>query len=218
MATTQIQTVKYKYMGTGRMKLSEQEKVFSDCLLKGMTNLDSVFEAGFYPKDKKDDPVIRQRASVKATSLLKKICVREYINKNRKTIYLSTEGCDRRALKVHIYEIAMGNVTQKVFDKDGEEIQVPPSFKDQIAAAALFNKMDNEDRLARVNSIDVMPESVTEEIDAKVTKFISKFNNREIAEDASVDARLRHHGIIEPDFVDVSNAVDNFLEEETKID
>lgn len=215
MATSLIETYKINYSGHPRYEISDMEVVFCDCILKGMTNLDSVFEAGFYPKDKKDDTVYRNRAKAKATALLRKRCVREYIRKNRRTIYLDNDCCDRRALKVHMYEIAMGNVTQKVM-RDGEEEQVPPSFRDQIAAAAMFNKMDNEDRMAGINSIDVMPASVTEEIDSKVSKFISRFNCREIAENHSIE-KLEKKGVVEAEYDDVKDAVDGFLEKEASI-
>lgn len=207
--------------------VSAQEKIFCDLILKGARNIDAVFEAGYYPMDQKSDPVIHNRASVKAATLLRKRGIRTYLNKNRRIIRVDNDGCDRRALKMHIYDIAMGNITQNVMTKDGEQVQVPPSFKDQIAAAALFTKIDSEERMIKISQADVTPQAVTEEIGSKVTKFISKFNTREIVTSNSAIAKMldrQERGVedVDASYTEVEDkldkALDSFLEKETRID
>lgn len=198
--------------------ITEQEKKFCELVLRGVGNRDAVFEAGYYPMDKKDDPVYKNRASAKSQSLLMKKGIRIYLNKNRKIIRVDSDGCDRRALKIHIYDIAMGNITQNVMTKEGEQVQVPPSFKDQITAAALFAKMDNDDRMVKISQVEATPDVVTEEIGQKVSKFISKFNTREVTT-ANPDIVRRLEGDVrDVDYKELDKAMASYVEEEVKLD
>ncbi len=212
-------THKIRYNGSINPKITDKEIIFCDNLLKGKPRRESIFLAGFYPMEKKDDPTIQKRASSKATALLKKRCIRIYLNKNASTLVINNDNCDRKALKIHIYEIAMGNVTQTVITKDGDEIDVPPSFKDQVSAAALFYKIDNEDRMEKISSIDISSDNVTSEIDAKVSKFISRYNNKTLIDNNSA-IKLEQEGILDSEYREVAlaNAMKNFIDEETKID
>lgn len=209
--------VRYTTSTRPEKEVSAEEKVFCDCILGGMTNVDAVFKAGYYPIEGKADPVIKQRASSKATALLKKRSVRAYLHKNQRVVYLNDDHCDRRALKIHIYDIAMGNISQKVFDKEGEAVDMPPSFKDQVSAAALFHKIDSDDRQEKMASVEVTSEDAVDEISSKVSKFISKYRTKQIADNRSVDG-LRKKGVIDADYSELDDALDNYLEEETRID
>ncbi len=199
------------------MEVSDEERIFCDCVLKGMTNLDAVFEAGYYPMEGRKDPVVKQRASAKATALLRKRSVRAYLHKNQQVVYLNDDHCDRRALKIHIYDIAMGNISKRVMLKNGDVVELPPSYKDQVSAAALFHKIDLDDRHEKLASVDVTPEDAVFEISSKVDKFISRYSTKKIATNPRV-GELGRKGIIDANYSELDDAMDNFIDEETKID
>lgn len=172
-------------------EVNEQEKVFCDHILNGGLQCDAVFKAGYYPIDLLNDKAYRKKATHKAAELLKKYSVSVYMNKNKNRTVMSA-SIDRRALLYHVYDIAMGSVTKTSY-LDGEEIQEPPSFSDQIAAAKLF--FAEEQKQMKDASIGFTPaESTSSVISVEAKRLLSKYQLKEVV---TTDVFERHPEIVE---------------------
>lgn len=132
--------------------VSEQERIFCDCILAGKTLNQALITAGYFESGDDLDPDTRKRMRTKATTLKNKVGVSVYLQKNKDKIYL-TEDLDTTRLKRHIYEIAMGNAKGEFFDKKGMVHECAPSFGDQIAAANAFIKMNEIDRKYQLKGV-----------------------------------------------------------------
>lgn len=161
-------------------EVNEQEKMFCDFILAGRSQTEAMFLAGYYPMEHYKDPAWRRKASSKAGDLRKKKAVVIYLNKNKTRVMIS-EPCDSLALERHIYDIAMGTVTQNVRTPDGEIVKIPPSFKDQISAASIYFKTE-EARQKRVLTTEkeVGASSGVSLIAEETKVLLSRFNLREI--------------------------------------
>ncbi len=133
-------------------QVTEQERIFCDCILAGKTLNQALITAGYYNQGDDLIPEMRTRMRNKAASLKNKVAVAVYLQKNKDKIYL-TEDLDTTKLKRHIYEIAMGNAKGEFFDKKGVCHECAPSFGDQIAAANAFIKMNEIDRKYQLKGV-----------------------------------------------------------------
>ncbi len=132
--------------------VSEQERIFCDCLLAGKTQFESLISAGYFMQGDECKPEMRNKMRNKAASLKNKVAVAVYMQKNKDKIFL-TEDLDTTKLKRHIYEIAMGNAKGEFFDRKGICHECAPSFGDQIAAANAFIKMNEIDRKYQLKGV-----------------------------------------------------------------
>lgn len=132
--------------------VSEQERIFCDCLLAGKTQFDALITAGYFQQGDECRSELRNKMRNKAATLKNKVAVAVYMQKNKDKIFL-TEDLDTTKLKRHIYEIAMGNAKGEFFDRKGVCHECGPSFGDQIAAANAFIKMNEIDRKYQLKGV-----------------------------------------------------------------
>lgn len=132
--------------------VTDQERIFCDCLLAGKTQIVALITAGYFNQGDECDPKLRSKMSNKAATLKSKVGVAVYLQKNKDKIFL-TEDLDTTKLKRHIYEIAMGNAKGEFYDKKGVCHECAPSFGDQIAAANAFIKMNEIDRKYQLKGV-----------------------------------------------------------------
>ena len=185
------------------LECTDQEKVFCEAILSGKTRKDAVLAAGYFQGIDPDDPRMQNRIKVKASNLLKKKCIVHYLQKNKKKIYL-TDDCDVPALKRKIYEIAMGDAKQVVAvktDEGMEAMTLPPSFKDQIAAANVFMKMNELDRKYKLAGVQTLSEQQTMVQETKVKNILDKYKTVDIVSTKVLD----EIGIDDAEFEEVSD-------------
>lgn len=165
--------------------ITEQEKVFCDCILAGKTRLDALVTAGYFESGSQLNSKLRARMQNKATSLMNKVGVTVYLQKNKDKIYL-TEDLDTAKLKRHVYEIAMGNAKGEFFDKKGICHECAPSFGDQIAAANAFIKMNEIDRKYQLKGVKTVS---NDQIQVnKVQGLLNKYKfNKPVMLDENID-------------------------------
>lgn len=132
--------------------VSDQERIFCDCLLAGKTQMQALITAGYFEPGDECDKIKRTKMNNKAATLKNKVAVAVYMQKNKDKIFL-TEDLDTTKLKRHIYEIAMGNAKGEFFDRKGVCHECSPSFGDQIAAANAFIKMNEIDRKYQLKGV-----------------------------------------------------------------
>ena len=156
--------------------LTAEETSFLDLVLGGMSMTDAVFESGIMNRELQNDQKKRKAASIKASYIMNTKRAQVYIAKKRKTIVIYTEN-DLPRLMTHIYEIAIGEAKATAVI-DGEEIEVSPSFKDQINAANLFRNYAN-DLKKDVKSIP-LKNAKKKAVDAVAIEFASKYKTREV--------------------------------------
>lgn len=133
-------------------QVTDQERVFCDCILAGKTLNQALITAGYFNQGDDIIPEMRSKMRNKAAALKNKVAVAVYLQKNKDKIYL-TEDLDTTKLKRHIYEIAMGNAKGEFYDKKGICHECAPSFGDQIAAANAFIKMNEIDRKYQLKGV-----------------------------------------------------------------
>lgn len=160
-------------------EVNEQEKKFCDYLLSGGLQADAVFQAGYYPMDYFNDKAWRRKASNKAADLLKKKAIVIYMNKNKKRVIIS-ETCNTAVLLHHMYEIAMGTATMRVQNEDGEYINMPPSFKDQVSAAKLFFSEEEKRQRSQVSGLRPVGGNGVSVIATETKKLLDRFNLKEV--------------------------------------
>lgn len=168
--------------------VTDQERVYCDCLLAGKNRLDALVTAGYFESGDKEIPEMRKKMITKAASLKSKVGVTVYLQKNKDKIYL-TEDLDTARLKRHIYEVAMGNAKGIIYDKDGNPHEVTPSFGDQIAAANSFMKMNEIDRKYALSGVKTV---TTDKVQInKVQNLLDKYKlNKPLAIDEQVDVNF----------------------------
>lgn len=168
--------------------VSDQEKVFCDCLLAGKSWTTALITAGYYQPGDETKPEYRTKMRNKCNSLKNKVGVTVYLQKNKDKIYL-TEDLDSSRLKRHIYEIAMGNAKGTYFDKEGIGHETSPSFGDQIAAANCYMKMNELDKKYQLSGVKTV---TTDKVQVnKVQSLLDKYKlNKPLAIDEMVDVNF----------------------------
>lgn len=165
--------------------VSEQEKVFCDCLLAGKTQMSALITAGYFQPGDEVDPVTRRKMQSKVRTLKEKVAVGVYLQKNKDKIYL-TEDLDTSRLKRHIYEIAMGNAKGESVDKDGVTHETTPTFSDQIAAANTYMKMNELDKKYQLSGVKTITNDRVQV--NKVQNLLDKYRlNKPLAIDEQID-------------------------------
>lgn len=157
--------------------LSDDEEVFCKGIIEGKSYVDAAIDAGLWPEVKD-----REKIQGKAYNLLRTVRVKSYIAKNARTVTLFQER-DYEVVKSHIYEIALGTATRESERlRDGETITLTesPSFRDQIAAAALLRQMLNDDKDRIIAPVKDIVVSDIEEIDRKTQEFVDRYSYRPI--------------------------------------
>ncbi len=165
--------------------VSEQEKVFCDCLLAGKTQMSALITAGYFQPGDEVDPKTRAKMHSKIRTLKEKVAVGVYLQKNKDKIYL-TEDLDTSRLKRHIYEIAMGNAKGESVDKDGVTHETTPTFSDQIAAANTYMKMNELDKKYQLSGVKTITNDRVQV--NKVQNLLDKYRlNKPLAIDEQID-------------------------------
>lgn len=166
--------------------VSDQEKIYCDCLLAGKSWTSALITAGYFEPG--DEISNRNKMRNKNQSLKNKVGVTVYLQKNKDKIYL-TEDLDTSRLKRHIYEIAMGNAKGTFFDKEGVGHEIEPSFGDQIAAANCYMKMNELDKKYQLSGVKTV---TTDKVQVhKVQNLLDKYKlNKPLAVDELVDVNF----------------------------
>lgn len=168
--------------------VTDQEKIFCDCLLAGNTQHDALIKAGYFDVEDKYDSQKKKKMTAKARALKEKVGVTVYLQKNKDKIYL-TEDLDTSRLKRHVYEIAMGTAIGTYFDKEGIGHDVPPSFGDQIAAANCYMKINEIDRKYALSGVKQISSDKVQI--NKVQSLLDKYKlDRPIAVDDQIDVKF----------------------------
>ncbi len=168
--------------------VTDQERIFCDCLLAGKTNIQAVISAGYFQPGDECDSEKRVKMHAKARSLKEKVGVTVYLQKNKDKIFL-TEDLDTARLKRHIYEIAMGQAKGTYFDKEGVGHEVEPSFSDQISAANTFLKMNEIDRKYQLSGVKTVTNDKVQV--NKVQSLLDKYKlNKPLAIDERIDVNF----------------------------
>ena len=188
---------------------TDQEIAFCELILNTMnTRSGYVFAAGYFDGEDHDDPVVKRKASDKYKSLMDKKCVKMYLAKNRKSVYV-TDDCDVPALKRRLYEMAMGRATQEVLVKTKEGVQkeiVSISIQDQITAANSFFKFNEADRKYKLSGVKTVTDRQSKEQEKKVLDFISRYRTVDIKKSDVLD---KHPEIIDVDFEETEDERDS---------
>lgn len=165
------------------LQCSEQEIAFCEGIISGMSRLDALQKAGYFPEIDYSDKTKHNKLRVKASNLLSKKCVAHYMQTHKRKIYIS-EDCNTSILKHHMYEIAMGTAKQTIVtrDKSGlvDVIEAPPSTRDQIAAASVYLKMSEADRKYKIAGVQVVPDEQAKVQENKVKSMLSKYTTVEM--------------------------------------
>ncbi len=167
--------------------VSEQEKIFCDCLLAGKTQMSALITAGYFQPGDDLDKKTRSKMMNKVRTLKEKVGVTVYLQKNKDKIYL-TEDLDTSRLKRHIYEIAMGNAKGETVDKEGVTHETTPSFSDQIAAANTYMKMNELDKKYQLSGVKTISNDRIQV--NKVQNLLDKYKlNKPLAIDDQIDVK-----------------------------
>ncbi len=168
--------------------ITEQEKIFCDQIISGHSRTDALITAGYFINPDLSDKKVRTKMRNKGVSLMNKVGVTVYIQKNKDKIYI-TEDLDTAKLKRHIYEIAMGNAKGEFFDRKGICHECAPSFGDQIAAANAFIKMNEIDRKNQLKGIKTVTNDQIQV--SKVQGLLDKYKfNKPAAIDEGIDVNF----------------------------
>lgn len=162
---------------------TEQEVLFCELILSGKgSRMDMVFGAGYFEGEDHNDPIVKRKASDKYRSLMDKRCVKDYLAKNRKKVYV-TDDCDVPALKRRLYEIAMGRGTQEVLIKTKDGVQreiVSASIQDQISAAKAFFQFNEADRKYKLSGVKTITDAQSKAQEKRVMDLIGKYKTVDI--------------------------------------
>ena len=162
---------------------TEQEILFCELILNGKgSRMDMVFGAGYFEGEDHNDPIVKRKASDKYRSLMDKRCVKDYLAKNRKKVYV-TDDCDVPALKRRLYEIAMGRGTQEVLVKTKDGVQreiVSASIQDQISAAKAFFQFNEADRKYKLSGVKTITDAQSKAQEKRVMDLIGKYKTVDI--------------------------------------
>ncbi len=165
--------------------VSEQERIFCDCLLAGKTQMQALVTAGYFQPGDDLDKKTRVKMQNKVRTLKDKVAVTVYLQKNKDKIYL-TEDLDTSRLKRHIYEIAMGNAKGEMVDKEGVTHETTPTFSDQIAAANTYMKMNELDKKYQLSGVKTITNDRVQV--NKVQSLLDKYKlNKPLAIDEQID-------------------------------
>ena len=159
------------------LALKEVVDKYIDYLACGLANMINIFQ----PEVLSIGGGVCNEKDYLMVPLLRHVEREQYTRDNKnKTKVMITEPCDSMALERHIYDIAMGTVTQDVRTAEGKIIKIPPSFKDQISAASIYFKTE-EARQKRVLTTEKEIGSTSGvSLIAEETKvLLSRFNLRD---------------------------------------
>lgn len=169
--------------------VTDQEKIFCDCLLAGKTQMSALITAGYFQPGDDLDKKMRPKMQNKVRALKDKVAVTVYLQKNKDKIYL-TEDLDTSRLKRHIYEIAMGNAKGESVDKDGVKHETTPTFSDQIAAANTYMKMNELDKKYQLSGVKTITNDRVQV--NKVQNLLDKYKlNKPLAIDEQIDVEFK---------------------------
>ena len=161
-------------------KLTIKQKKFADEYIKTGNATQSYFDAGYSMKSKNG-------AGVEGNKLLNNPKIKDYISKRLKKIEDAKIPKQKEILEF-LGGVMRGTLTSTVVTKMGE-IEVPPDWKERVAAAKeLLKRMPVNDpiaeaKLRKLNAEATLAESRTNESQDKsgrMRKLISKMSDKDI--------------------------------------